>query len=103
MGALLLAAANTFLYFEQLRIVSETFADTNTRTQVFARIDFVVQALTLVTQLFFTSRIASRLGVAVLLVSIPIAMVGGFIALAIAANFWLLAIVMWRGVPASTR
>src|ERR671919_1128360 len=31
----LLATANTFLYFEQLRLVSATFADTQTRTSVF--------------------------------------------------------------------
>lgn len=91
---LLLASVTTFLYFEQLRVVKETFADETQRTQVFARIDFVVQALTLVTQLFFTSRIASRLGVVVLLVSVPIAMVFGFLALVVVANFWILAFVM---------
>jgi AAA family ATP:ADP antiporter len=61
---------------------------------VFARIDFVVQALSLVSQLFFTGRIATRLGVAVLLVSIPLAMVGGFLTLAWVGNFWVLAVVM---------
>jgi len=91
---LLLAAANTFLYFEQLRIVKETFADENERTKIFGYLDFTVQALTLLTQVFFTSRIASRLGVVVLLVSVPIAMVGGFIALAMVANFWILALVI---------
>jgi AAA family ATP:ADP antiporter len=91
---LLLSAATTFLYFEQLRVVAETFPDEDDRTQVFARIDFTVQALTLVTQLFFTSRIATRLGVAVLLTSVPIAMVGGFLTLAMVSNFWVLAVVM---------
>jgi AAA family ATP:ADP antiporter len=91
---LLLAASTTFLYFEQLRLVTEAFPDENDRTQVFARMDFVVQALTLVTQLFFTGRIATRLGVATLLVSIPLAMVGGFFTLAFIGNFWVLALVM---------
>ncbi len=91
---LLLASATTFLYFDQLRLVKESFPHENDRTQVFARIDFVVQALTLVTQLFFTSRIAMRLGVVVLLTGIPLAMVGGFLTLAFVSNFWVLAVVM---------
>jgi AAA family ATP:ADP antiporter len=91
---LLLSAATTFLYFEQLRVVSEAFPSEDDRTQVFARLDFAVQALTLVTQLFFTSRIATRLGVAVLLASVPLAMVGGFLTLAVMSNFWVLAVVM---------
>jgi AAA family ATP:ADP antiporter len=91
---LLLAASTTFLYFEQLRLVTETFPDEDDRTQVFARLDFVVQALTLLTQLFLTGPIATRLGVVVLLVSIPLAMVGGFLALAFIDNFWVLAVVM---------
>jgi AAA family ATP:ADP antiporter len=91
---LLLASTTTFLYFEQLRLVTETFPDENQRTQVFARIDFTVQALTLATQVFFTGTIARRLGVAVLLCAVPFAMVGGFLALAVVANFWVLAVVM---------
>ena len=91
---LLLASATTFLYFEQLRFVTEAFPDENERTQVFARIDFTVQALTLATQVFFTGPIARRLGVAVLLCSVPVAMVGGFLALAVVANVWVLAVVM---------
>jgi AAA family ATP:ADP antiporter len=91
---ILLASATTFLYFDQMRLMKETFPDENDRTSMFARIDYTVQALTLVTQLFFTSRIASRLGVVVLLTSVPIAMIGGFIALAALGSFWVLAAVM---------
>lgn len=91
---LLLASITTFLYFDQLRLVKEAFPNEDDRTQVFARIDFVVQAVTLFTQLFFTGRIASRLGVAVLLTSVPLAMLGGFLTLALVSNFWVLAVVM---------
>jgi ATP:ADP antiporter, AAA family len=90
----LLASVTTFLYFDQLRLVKEAFPNEDDRTQVFARIDFVVQAVTLFTQLFFTGRIASRLGVAVLLISVPLAMLGGFLTLALVSNFWVLAVVM---------
>jgi ATP:ADP antiporter, AAA family len=91
---LLLASVTTFLYFDQLRLVKEAFPNEDERTQVFARLDFVVQAVTLFTQLFFTGRIASRLGVAVLLASVPLAMLGGFLTLAVISNFWVLAVVM---------
>ena len=90
---LLLASATTFLYFEQLRLVTEG-SGRERATQVFARIDFTVQALTLATQVFFTGAIARRLGVAVLLCAVPVAMVGGFLALSVVANFWVLAVVM---------
>jgi AAA family ATP:ADP antiporter len=90
----LLASVNTFLYFEQLRIVSATFDDPARRTIVFSRIDYTVQSLTIVSQLFLTGRLAQRWGVGVLLTAIPIAMVGGFLMLAAFQTFTILAIVM---------
>jgi ATP:ADP antiporter, AAA family len=90
----LLATANTFLYFEQLRLVSTTFADTQTRTSVFARIDWIVQSLTILAQLFITGRIASRLGLVVLLTIIPVAIFFGFLALTIWNTFIVLAVVI---------
>jgi len=89
----LLASANTFLYFEQLRLVKATFADTQQRTQVFAALDSIVQVLTIACQLFLTGRIASRLGVSVLLVIVPVIMIFGFLSLAVAGTFTVLAIV----------
>ncbi|MGH8526513.1 MAG: NTP/NDP exchange transporter, partial [Gammaproteobacteria bacterium] len=90
----LLATANTFLYFEQLRLVATTFADTQTRTSVFARIDWIVQSLTILAQLFITGRIASRFGLVVLLTIIPVAVFFGFVALAIWNTFAVLAVVI---------
>lgn len=90
---ILLASVNTFLYFEQLRLVTETFPDVEQRTRVFSRLDYIVQGLAVLSQLFITGRIASRLGVMVLLTLVPLAMVGGFVALAILNNFWVLAVV----------
>ena len=90
----LLATANTFLYFEQLRLVAATFSDTQTRTSVFARIDWIVQSLTILGQLFITGRIASRLGLVVLLTIIPVAIFFGFVALSIWNTFAVLAVVI---------
>lgn len=90
---ILLASVNTFLYFEQLRLVTETFADVQERTRVFSRLDYIVQALAIVSQLFLTGRIASRLGITLLLTMVPVAMVAGFTMLSIAGTFWVLAFV----------
>lgn len=90
---MLLAAANTFLYFEQLRLVEEAFPDTADRTRVFAALDSVVQGLTILCQVFLTGRIASKLGVVVLLTLVPVLMVFGFLALAATGTFAVLAIV----------
>src|SRR4029077_16875911 len=93
-NAAVLATPNPFLYFEQLRLVSTTFADTQTRTSVFARIDWIVQSLTILAQLFITGRIASRLGLVVRLTIIPVSIFFGFVALAICNTFMVLAVVI---------
>jgi len=90
----LLATATTFLYFEQLRLVAATFSDTQTRTSIFARIDWIVQSLTILAQLFITGRIASRMGLVVLLTIIPVAILFGFVALAMWNTFAVLAVVI---------
>ena len=90
---MLLATANTFLYFEQLRLVEITFPDAETRTRVFARIDWIVQGLTILSQIFITGRIAAAFGVVMLLMIVPIAMVFGFLSLAIWNTFPVLAVV----------
>jgi AAA family ATP:ADP antiporter len=89
-----LASINTFLYFEQLRIVHDTFHDPTQRTQVFAAMDAVVQALTLVLQVFATGRIATRIGLVALVTIVPIAMVVGYLALAAVSTFSMLATVI---------
>lgn len=90
----LLSTANTLLYFEQLNIVRETFTDPARRTQIFARIDYVVQTLTILSQVFLTGRIAATFGVRTLLVMVPLAMVAGFAALAAVGGFAVLVCVM---------
>jgi AAA family ATP:ADP antiporter len=79
----LISAANTFLYFDQLRLVTEAYADTAERTRFFARLDWIVQSLTIVSQLFLTGLIASRLGLVALLSIVPIVTAVAFGALAI--------------------
>ncbi len=90
----LLAVVSTFLYFEQARLVAETFPDKTRQTQVFGLIDAIVQALTILIQVFLTGRIAERFGVVALLAGVPLAMAAGFLWLALAPVFAVLAIVM---------
>jgi len=91
---ILLASVTTFLYFEQIRIVSETFPDREVRTQVFSRLDYTVQTLTILSQLLLTGRLASRWGVGSLLTIVPVAMVCGFVLLAGVHTFPVFAAVM---------
>jgi AAA family ATP:ADP antiporter len=90
----LLAVVNTFLYFEQARLVAETFPDRIRQTQVFGLIDTVVQSLTLLIQIFLTGRIAQRFGIGTLLVAVPLVMAAGFLWLAMAPVFAVLAVIM---------
>ncbi|KKC23859.1 ADP/ATP translocating protein [Sphingomonas sp. SRS2] len=91
---LLLTTASTFLYFEQARIVEATFPDRTRQTQVFASIDAAVQSITIMIQIFFTGRLAKRLGVTALLVAVPVTMMFGFGLLAFAATFPVLVAAM---------
>jgi AAA family ATP:ADP antiporter len=91
---LLLASVTTFLYFEQARLVELRFPDRTDQTRVFGIIDTIVQSLAILSQLFITGRVAQRLGVGVLLVAVPLVVVAGFLALALAPTFAVLAVVM---------
>ncbi len=90
----LLSSVTTFLYFEQARLVAETFPDKTRQTQVFGTIDAVVQGLAILTQVFLTGRVAQRLGVGVLLVAVPVIVAAGFVWLALAPTFAVFVVVM---------
>lgn len=94
MFVLLLASVNTFLYFEQARLVAQYFPSPTGQTRIFGMIDAVVQSLSLLTQVLVTGKLAKRLGVGVLLVAVPITMAAGFLALAAAPVFAVFVIVM---------
>jgi len=91
---LLLASVTTFLYFEQAALVEARFPDPKDQTRVFGTIDTVVQTLAILSQLFITGRVARRLGVGVLLVTVPLVVAAGFLWLAFAPVFAVLAVVM---------
>ena len=90
----LLSATTTFLYFEQARLVDALFPERASQVRVFALIDLLVQAGALTAQLFITGRVAKRLGVRVLLSVVPLLVCLGFLGLALAPVFLLLAALM---------
>ena len=78
----LMAVANTLLYFSQAHVVlanSLTFRD---RVRDFAQFDNLAQLATLLTQLFVTTRLIRRLGVGGTLAVLPLLTFTGFAALA---------------------
>ncbi len=89
-----ISAINTFLYFEQLQLVEDQFEEIAKRTQVFANLDAIVQGLVIITQLFLTGFIATRFGVVVLLVLVPIVMVFGLTVYAVSGTFLVMAAAM---------
>lgn len=82
---LLFTIVSTYLYFQQIAIVNEVYGDDRSaRTQLFANRDLVVNAITLVVQMFLTGRIMRWLGIGVSLALLPVISFIGFGLLAIA-------------------
>jgi AAA family ATP:ADP antiporter len=83
----------TFLYFQQAQIVRDSFDDAANRTALFAAMDFSVNFLTLVLQLFLTSRIVRRWGLGWALALIPLSLGIGFLLLGISPMLSILIVV----------
>jgi AAA family ATP:ADP antiporter len=81
---LLFTITSTFLYFQQIAIVSATLADRQARTRLFANVDLAVNVLTLLTQLFVTGFALRWLGLAIGLAVVPVLTLVGFSFLAVA-------------------
>ncbi|MBL6999906.1 MAG: MFS transporter [Gammaproteobacteria bacterium] len=90
---ILLTTLATFLYLMQAQIIRDAFVDSAQRTAVFASIDLVVNALTLLLQLFVTSRLIQRFGLPVVLAIIPLLLAAGFLLLGISPLLSILLLV----------
>jgi AAA family ATP:ADP antiporter len=90
---LLFTTLSTFLYFQQAQIVRDSFADPAQRTTVFAAIDFAANALTIVIQVFLTSRIVKCLGMSWTLALVPLLLAVGFLLLGMAPLLGVLVVV----------
>ena len=78
---LLYTILSTFLYFQQAAIVDRSFVDRAARTAFFARVDLLVNVLTLGGQCFLTGRVMKRAGVALTLTFVPAITAVGFLLL----------------------
>jgi AAA family ATP:ADP antiporter len=87
---LLYSITSTFLYFDQAAIVRASFADRAARTEFFARVDLLVNVLTLGCQIFLTERILRAFGVALTLTLLPALTAIGFAALGFAPTVAIL-------------
>jgi len=97
---LLFTTTTTFLYFEQAQIVLHASADPRVRTALFARIDLVVNVLTLVLQAFVTGWLIRAAGVRTALSILPLLTAAGFVVLAGAPT--LLVLTLLQGVRRAT-
>lgn len=89
--------ASSVLYFQQAYIVDAHFAGREgDQAAFFAQVNFAVQGLTLVLQLFLTGRIIRRIGVGLSLAALPILVAIGFTCLGFAhggstlTSLWML-------------
>lgn len=73
-----LTTTATFIYLEQARLVSEQIQSPEGRTRLFATIDLAVNVITFLTQMFITSQMIGRFGLASALVVLPLASAVGF-------------------------
>ena len=82
---LLFTVVSTYLYFMQIAIVTEAVGDDrDARTQLFANRDLIVNAITLIVQMFLTGRILRWLGIGISLALLPVISFVGFGLLAVA-------------------
>jgi AAA family ATP:ADP antiporter len=84
---------STMLYFQQANLVAEAFTDRGVRTAFFAKIDLLVNFLTVLLQVYLTARIVKWLGIGLALALIPIAMTAGFLALGLYPTLAVLVVV----------
>jgi AAA family ATP:ADP antiporter len=90
---LLYTTLSTFLYFQQAQIVHDSFSDPAKRTTVFAAMDLATNALTLIIQILFTSRIVKLFGLGWTLALVPLLLGAGFLSLALVPTLGVLVCV----------
>ncbi len=77
---LLYTSIGSFVYFELKNLLAEF--DRAARTAIWGKMDLAVNALTLVTALFITSRMATRFGLSLTLAVVPVLICGGMLIVA---------------------
>jgi AAA family ATP:ADP antiporter len=91
---LLYALTSTLLYFQQVGIAASAFTDRGARTAFFAKIDLLVNVLTILCQALLTGRLLKWFGVGVTLAILPALSVVGFAAMGVTPTLVLLVIFL---------
>jgi AAA family ATP:ADP antiporter len=75
----LFTMSSTVVYFEQARLVAAHIPAAAGRTAFFARVDFLINSLTVLLQVGLTGRLIAALGLAGTLAVLPLLTLGGFL------------------------
>ena len=97
----LMAIANTIIYFTQANVIFENTDTFSQRVAGFAQFDMLAQIATLFTQIFVTTQVIKRIGVGWTLAVLPLVTLAGFAALAIWPLYGVMAI--FQAVHRATR
>ena len=84
---------STVLYFQQSALIYEGIPDRGERRELLAKMDWVVNFLTILFQVYLTARIVKWLGVGVTLAIVPVAMTAGFVTLGLYPTLAVLVVV----------
>ena len=89
---LLYTTTSTWAYFQQSDLTRETLSNSGARTVFLANLDMWVNSITVVIQIFLTSRPLKWFGVGFTLVAMPFVSLLGFAAMGFAPSLALLAV-----------
>ncbi|HEX9708067.1 MAG TPA: MFS transporter [Steroidobacteraceae bacterium] len=78
----LMAAVSTFLYLQQAELLQVHFPDRSERTAFLGRIELTVNVAVVLMQMFAVGKLTSRFGLPVMIVSVPLFVVAGFLLIA---------------------
>ena len=88
----LMAIANTLIYFTQANIILDNTDTFSQRVAGFAQFDALAQGATLVVQIFVTTHVIKRIGVGWTLVILPVVTMVGFAVLSVWTVFGVMAV-----------
>lgn len=80
---------STVLYFVQARVIAAAELDSAARTTTFAMLDLVVNGSAIAIQLLLTGRVLKRLGLAVVLLTLPVVSGLALVGVSLAPSLWV--------------
>jgi len=78
----LMAAVSTFLYLQQAELLRVHFPDGSARTAFLGRVDMIVNVTVVLAQVLAVGRLTRKIGLPVMIGSVPLVVVAGFLLIA---------------------